>query len=118
MSLPPDDLARVAELIASGDKIGPEPERPVDRPSPVPPAPSSGIAGPPPVPPPPRKRARLYSPMRRGFMRSSREEGLADEVARMQAEASGTPFYDATEKAATTVGERLRRAAGKQEAKK
>lgn len=39
----------------------------------------------------------LYSPSRRGYMRATVEDGIRAELDAMNAEASGTPFYGATE---------------------
>lgn len=47
-----------------------------------------------------RKRppaVKIYDPKRRGYMRSTREEGLGDEVREMSEEASGSPFFDESE---------------------
>lgn len=41
-----------------------------------------------------RKRVRVYDPDRRGHRRSTKEEGLGEELKAMHAEASGTPFYE------------------------
>lgn len=41
-----------------------------------------------------RKRGGIYSPNRRGYMRATTEEGIADELRKMNEEASGTPFFD------------------------
>lgn len=45
-----------------------------------------------------RPPVKIYDPKRRGYMRSTREEGLGDEVRLMSEEASGSPFFDESEK--------------------
>lgn len=45
------------------------------------------------APPEEKPRAKLYDPQRRGYMRATREEGIRDELAAMNAEARGTPFF-------------------------
>lgn len=66
-----------------------------------------------------KKRAKLYDPKRRGYMRSSREEGIGKEIDEMNEEAHGSPFFDAAQPAVTpvrgdkaTLVERLRRLTG------
>jgi hypothetical protein len=48
------------------------------------------------VPSPGRNRALLYDPARRGFKRSTVEEGIRGELDVMNGEACGTPFFGAT----------------------
>lgn len=101
----PDEIARLEELMLGGP--GPAPPNPDELPSKpaiVVPAESPPLA--PPPAPAERKRARLYSPTRRGFMRATREEGIAAELEAMNAEARGTPFFDETQRGAPAKKER------------
>jgi hypothetical protein len=105
-----DTIARLTELFAKADELGPEPALPAAAPI----APT--VAAPPSTPTvaaplPEKKRTRLYDPARRGYMRATKEEGIADEIAAMKAEASGTPFYDLA-KDAPSSGEVARRKLG------
>ena len=44
-----------------------------------------------------KARGRLYSPVRRGYMRATVEEGIRAELDAMNAEARGTPFFGRAE---------------------
>lgn len=60
--------------------------------------------------PAPPKRGVLYSPSSRGYLRSTREEGIGGELAAMHAEARGTPLFGDNEAASTeppTLADRL-----------
>lgn len=70
---------------------GPEPVIP----EPAPPIELPVISAPVAPPAPPKRRAQLYSPTRRGYKRSTMEEGVHEELKVMQEEAAGSPFYDA-----------------------
>lgn len=87
-----DDLARVQSLLAANPE--PEPELPVAAPVKLV-VPQVAPTAPPPVVEP-KARAKLYDPRRRGYMRSTREEGIGDELKAMQAEATGSPFFDSS----------------------
>lgn len=84
----PPALAHLFEV--ANRTLAPEPEPP---PPPVDVAAILPTVAPTVPPPEPKRRARLYDRGRRGFMRASREEGLADEIKSMTEEARGTPFY-------------------------
>jgi hypothetical protein len=91
MDQPPDALAKLVGLISA--QPSPEPQLPLPRPKlELPEIPTT-----PPPPLPLKRRAVLYSPHRRGYMRSTRECGIADEVKAMCEQACGTPFFDADE---------------------
>lgn len=42
-----------------------------------------------------RRKIKVYSADRRGFMRSTTEEGIGEELMKLRVEAQGTPFFDA-----------------------
>lgn len=106
MSFTPEQIDKLQALLDSGP--GPEPVRPDE----LPPPPRVVIPDPPPTSPAPAaaakesRRAKLYASNRRGFMRSTREEGIRDELSAMTDEARGSPFFDAP--ARTTNAEPLR----------
>ncbi len=61
-----------------------------------------------------KRRPKLYDSSRRGYRRSSREEGIDAELAKMREEASGSPFYDvktSAEPSTDTRGDLLNRLA-------
>lgn len=66
----PEEVKRISALLDEEDKPAPEP-------------------------PEPREPVKLYSKERRGYMRSTNEEGIGAELREMSREASGTPFFDA-----------------------
>lgn len=80
----PEDLVRVEELLktAATSLDADEEEAPVAKPKRK-----------------KRTRALLYSPERRGHMRSTREQGIGEELRKMSIEATGTPFFDEEVKA-------------------
>lgn len=102
--LTPDVLARLMELF--GRELPDEPEIPEAAPTAE--VVEAMLPAATPLPPPaPRKRARLYSSERRGFMRATREEGIGEEIKAMRAEAQGSPFFDSSAAPAGDVRKRL-----------
>ncbi len=64
-----------------------------------------------------KRDRRLYSPERRGYMRSTIEEGVRAEIDATNAEARGSPFFDQSVQAASVPSNMLERSLGERLAK-
>jgi hypothetical protein len=92
VDLPPDTIAELRKILARDP--GPEPELPTPVEAvPMPNFTQLVVTAPSAPGGKPKARARIFCAQRRGYMRATREEGIRDELRKMNDEARGTPFF-------------------------